>query len=92
MGGADKQLDTSTLCEALPRFTKAVVLLSGTGTDKLAYSAPVKHTLSDAFEHAWHLCVPGDTLLFSPGFASFGMFQNEFDRGAQFNAIVQHLE
>jgi UDP-N-acetylmuramoylalanine--D-glutamate ligase len=92
MGGADKQLDASTLCEALPRFTKAVVLLSGTGTDKLAYSAPVKHTLSDAFEHAWHLCVPGDTLLFSPGFASFGMFQNEFDRGAQFNTIVTSLE
>ncbi len=34
---------------------------------------------------------PGDAVLLSPGFASFDLFQNEFDRGRQFNAIVTSL-
>ena len=29
------------------------------------------------------------TILFSPGFTSFGLFVNEFDRGKQFNQIVK---
>jgi UDP-N-acetylmuramoylalanine--D-glutamate ligase len=33
----------------------------------------------------------GDTLLFSPGFTSFGMFLNEFDRGDKFVAYVEKL-
>ena len=33
----------------------------------------------------------GDTVLFSPAFASFGMFKNEFDRGEQFNSVVNAL-
>jgi len=34
----------------------------------------------------------GDVLLFSPGFTSFGMFLNEFDRGDKFVAYVRRLE
>ena len=34
----------------------------------------------------------GDIVLFSPAFASFGMFKNEFDRGEQFMAWVSGLE
>ena len=33
----------------------------------------------------------GDTILFSPAFASFGMFENEYDRGDQFIKIVKKL-
>jgi UDP-N-acetylmuramoylalanine--D-glutamate ligase len=91
MGGADKQLDTTALQEALLMYTKNVVLLAGTGTDTLTYTAPVAHTLGEAVQEAWKQCVPGDILLFSPGFASFGMFANEYDRGEQFNALVHAL-
>jgi len=31
----------------------------------------------------------GDTILFSPGFASFGLFKNEYDRNDQFVALVR---
>jgi UDP-N-acetylmuramoylalanine--D-glutamate ligase len=34
------------------------------------------------------LAVQGDIVLFSPGFASFGMFLNEYDRGDKFVASV----
>jgi UDP-N-acetylmuramoylalanine--D-glutamate ligase len=33
----------------------------------------------------------GDVVLFSPGFASFSYYQNEFDRGDQFEALIKKL-
>ena len=34
---------------------------------------------------------PGDTVLFSPAATSFNLFQNEFDRGRQFNEAVKKV-
>jgi UDP-N-acetylmuramoylalanine--D-glutamate ligase len=34
----------------------------------------------------------GDIILFSPAFASFGMFKNEFDRGDKFTKIIKSLK
>lgn len=92
MGGADKTLDMSKLVDAIPTSTKAVVLLAGSGSDKL--EIPEAHkvdTLENALEKALHLATEGDTVLFSPAFASFGMFKNEYDRGDQFMALVNNL-
>jgi len=36
------------------------------------------------------VAVEGDTILLSPGFASFDLFQNEFDRGRQFNKYAKN--
>ena len=44
-----------------------------------------------AVRAARELAAPGDVVLLSPGCASFGMFRNEFERGAQFRQIVQAL-
>lgn len=96
-GGADKGLDLSQWLEAIPRFCQKVILLPGSGTDRLkrkAQSAKVKITaqnLKEAVEVAMSGAKRGDVILFSPGFASFGLFKNEYDRGEQFNRLVKKL-
>ncbi len=49
-------------------------------------------SMADAMTAAALLAEPGDTVLLAPGAASFGVFQNEFDRGEQFRAAVRALE
>ncbi len=91
MGGSDKGLDMSMLLSVLPRV-KRLILLDGTGTeqvhDKLP-GAPVYNSLRQAVQDAFTHTESGDTILFSPAFASFGMFKNEFDRGDKFNKLIK---
>ena len=47
--------------------------------------------LALALDEARAAAAPGDVVLLSPGFTSFGMFLNEFDRGDQFRALVRAL-
>ncbi|MHB1163505.1 MAG: UDP-N-acetylmuramoyl-L-alanine--D-glutamate ligase [Minisyncoccota bacterium] len=92
MGGADKDLDMNALLYEIPNHTKRVILLSGTGTNRVLEFLPgasVFDSLTSAVHEAFAAASPGDTILFSPAFASFGMFKNEYDRGDQFNALVQ---
>lgn len=94
MGGADKGLDMDTLIAKLPEVKK-VLLLAGTGTDRIKALLPsgtaIYSSVVDAVAEAMRAAEPGDTVLFSPAFASFGMFKNEYDRGDQFNAVVRAL-
>lgn len=88
MGGSDKGLDFTKLLEAISRFCKSVILLPGTGTNKLVTSyqpAPklrqagklqvtslTASNLKEAMEKAMEMSEKGDVILFSPAFASFG--------------------
>lgn len=103
-GGADKDFDFAHLPEVLLDRTKALVLLQGTGTEKLLPSLekiiedrklerviPVVTTMRDAIALAEENAVAGDRVLLSPGMASFGLFKNEFDRGEQFRDGVEAL-
>ncbi len=97
MGGADKGLDMSPLLGELSLHAKAVVLLKGTGTGKLdlhglGLDTTTVDTLVEAVDAALARAGQGDSVLFSPAFASFGMFRNEYDRGEQFNALVTSIE
>lgn len=92
MGGADKGLDMKELLAAIPAYTKRVILLSGSGTERIRDSvpdAPVYDTLKDAVADAFAHAAAGDSILFSPAFTSFGMFKNEYDRGDRFIALIQ---
>ena len=98
MGGADKGLDMSKLVQEIPKYCKALVLLPGSGTEMLqvtSYKLQIEVVevlnLHNAVRRALDYATKGDTILFSPAFASFGMFQNEYDRGEQFTKIVESL-
>ncbi|MDD2657609.1 MAG: UDP-N-acetylmuramoyl-L-alanine--D-glutamate ligase [Candidatus Pacebacteria bacterium] len=92
-GGSDKNLDMGALLVKLEEV-KRVILLTGSGTNRVLEFVPnasVYDDLGKAVQEAVVAAEPGDNLLFSPAFTSFGMFKNEFDRGDQFNAIVKAL-
>lgn len=97
-GGTDKNLDFSPV-RAAYRRAKAIVLLAGTGSDKLRalldqdgtdYKGPYDD-LETAVRAAAAEAVPGDTILLSPGCTSFGMFRNEFDRGRKFKECAARI-
>ncbi len=97
-GGTDKDLDLKEFAELVPVYAKKVILLAGTGTEKLIETAPetfatapVYDRLEDAVRDAVESAEEGDLILFSPAFTSFGMFKNEFDRGDQFIKLVEKL-
>lgn len=94
MGGADKNLDMSGLIKEIPKYCKKVVLLAGTGTEKLGgkIDGIVVKSLKEGLLEALKWVKKGDVLLLSPGFASFGMFKNEFDRGEQFVRFIKALK
>jgi UDP-N-acetylmuramoylalanine--D-glutamate ligase len=94
MGGADKNLEMDSFIALLPEYTKRVVLLAGTGTDRIRELVPqaeVYDNLAMAVEDARAHAQEGDVIVLSPSFASFGMFMNEYDRGDQFTAMVNAL-
>lgn len=97
LGGADKQLDFTGLAEALEMHRdeiRGIVLLEGSATDRLGAALPVAGRYSDfeeALVQATSLARPGDAVVLSPGCASFGMFQHEFERGEAFRAWVAAL-
>ncbi len=97
-GGTDKRLDFAVLRPVAAR-AKEIVLLAGSATAKAiavleqagrAYRGPFP-SLEAALASALERAEPGDTVLFSPGCASFEMFRNEFDRGMSFVNLVQAL-
>jgi UDP-N-acetylmuramoylalanine--D-glutamate ligase len=96
-GGAYKEVDPSVLVESIQKYCKEVVLLPGTGTEKLlmqmgenmSINRHMSTSFKEAVEAALAVASAGDVLLFSPGFASFGMFVNEYERNDQFVAIIE---
>jgi UDP-N-acetylmuramoylalanine--D-glutamate ligase len=97
-GGTDKMLDFTPVRTSYRKAAR-IVLLKGTGTDKLkalldedgvAYEGPFDD-FRQAVRKASELARPGSVVLLSPGCTSFGMFRNEFDRGRSFKEAVAEL-
>lgn len=99
-GGADKGLEFGAMADAIVRTCKALIVFSGTASPHIVdavhdagYDGALAyvHTMRQACERAWQASAKGDTILLSPGAASFGLFLHEFDRGAQFNDEIQKV-
>lgn len=104
-GGAYKDVDPNVLVEPIEKYCKQVIVLPGTGTDKLIeslHTIPVnwnsvegvtgKDVLENAVRASLAVGEAGDVLLFSPGFASFGLFVNEYERNDLFVDIIKSYE
>lgn len=96
-GGTDKGNDYQTLKELASGQVKALVCM-GMDNGKLidAFTGIVPkvydtHSLSEAMAAAKAEAVSGDCVLLSPACASFDLFANYEDRGAQFKAAVRSL-
>lgn len=98
MGGSDKGLELDKLISRIKQDVESVVLLPGTGTDEIRFQlydidelkVEEAEDLKGAFETALDLSSPGDTILFSPAFASFGQFANEYERNDKFLDVVRN--
>ena len=95
VGGSDKNIEVGKLPEAIRDLCAHVVLYSGTGTEKLKTVFPPEVTfeehdsIEEVVKAAVATAVPGNVVLFSPGFASFGEeFKNEYDRNDKFVGLV----
>jgi UDP-N-acetylmuramoylalanine--D-glutamate ligase len=100
-----KDLDPSEFADEAAARARTVMLLAGNATAGFAEAIraaaasqgrpdPIAGLFDDlavALDAARAAAAPGDVVLLSPGFTSFGMFLNEFDRGDRFRALVQRL-
>jgi UDP-N-acetylmuramoylalanine--D-glutamate ligase len=94
-GGTDKEL-AFDLFPQIARAASETFLLAGSATEKIVpilkregivFHGPYD-TLAGCLDAVFDRAAAGATVLLSPGCASFGMFQNEFDRGRQFKRLV----
>ena len=100
-GGADKDLHFGSWAKIVAQSVKGLILFNGTATPKMEQALRRAKTkvswvkvksMKDAMKAAQAIADSGDTVLLSPGCASFGIFVNEFDRGDQFVAEVKKIK
>ena len=96
-GGRDKGNDYASIT-GLVRKKVSLLIAIGESQEKIVSAfkgvVEVKAALSleDAVLMAREAAKPGQTVLFSPGCASFDMFKNFEDRGMQFKKCVHQLQ
>ncbi|MEK7194993.1 MAG: UDP-N-acetylmuramoyl-L-alanine--D-glutamate ligase [Patescibacteria group bacterium] len=101
-GGTDRNLDFKNWGRVIPKYIKKdnLILLEGTATANMIASLPRRWhgvtqvaDLAQAFHAALALArrMPKAAIVFSPGAKSFGLFKNEYDRGAKFNTLVRKV-
>ena len=93
-GGSDKEFEYDELVRTAKKYSKSQVLFTGSGTELFANKLyQGEYTVVDSVEEAMQVIAQeskrGDVVLFSPGCASFGMFDNEYDRNDQVVAAIR---
>jgi len=96
MGGMDKGEDFSVLRDVVGERVKALVLL-GQARERIkraigkAVDTFTVDDIDEAVALSFSLASPGDTVLLSPGCASFDMFRDFEERGRRFKEAVKGL-
>lgn len=97
-GGANKNLQLNNFVKVINKYCKSLVFIPGTGTEeliknyKLIIPNEIGKDLKDVVDRALIQSKKGDIILFSPAFASFGMFNNEYERNDLFMKIIKKLK
>lgn len=98
MGGKDKNLDYKPVAKAAYGEDVRLVVLFGENQrkiqlalNKIAKTKPAKN-LKAAVKIAREAAKSGDVVIFSPGSASFDMFENYKARGKEFERIVKKIK
>jgi UDP-N-acetylmuramoylalanine--D-glutamate ligase len=94
-GGRSKGSSFEDIAEEIRDRTKAVVAIGEAAEEIKRAAAPVRaveaYSMDEAVHRARSLAQAGDTVLLSPGCASFDMFESAEDRGERFVAAVTTL-
>jgi UDP-N-acetylmuramoylalanine--D-glutamate ligase len=97
LGGQGKGQDFSPLRDPVRRSCRAVYLI---GEDAAVLAAALRDTsvpvhecgdLERAVADAWRAAAPGETILLSPGCASFDQFADFEQRGQRFGELIAQL-
>ncbi len=94
IGGGEKGTNIDELVSCIRSSTQRIVLLAGTGTERMRPHFPnasVCQSLAEALDAAYALATVGDCILFSPGFSSRGMFSDAHTRNEAFATLVRNL-
>jgi UDP-N-acetylmuramoylalanine--D-glutamate ligase len=103
IGGSSKKLDPTNFLKKLAtsRYVKNIFILDSPIAEKIEKQLielggedkikGIYNNFEEAIKSAYKEAQKGEVVLLSPGFASFGMFENEFDRGRKFKKIVGKL-
>lgn len=97
-GGKDKGAEYGPMGEAFVRYAKHVVLIGAdapliekaahdAGFDRISHAPTMEAAVTEAWDHA----ESGDTIVLSPGCASFDMFNDFEHRGRVFKDAVKAL-
>lgn len=103
IGGFDRQLDLSSLVQALQSNSDDLrkIVIIGAASQRIAdtlsksgiknYEPVSAKDMASIVQAAKTAAKPGDAVVLSPGFPSFDMFKNFEDRGQQYKEIVASL-
>ena len=95
MGGRNKNIDFTPLNSLLENRLKKLILI-GEAAEALNSMLHFENKIiikdfTDAFNYASAISIDGDTVLLSPGCASFDMFKSYEERGRYFKNLVYKL-
>ena len=97
MGGKSKSTDFIAIAKIVATQTKQLILFGEASSEietilpKTFHKFVKVKNLSDAVREAVKLAKNGDTILLSPGCASFDEFKNATERGKKFTQLVSQL-